>query len=325
MDAPQTYTNSSQQIAFGGLRVAFGVVWLINAWFQGESVYLGHFLDWFATSPAHESPWLHSYAAWLVQAIQHVGAGPVGTAIVVVDVLLALSLLTGLWLRVVGWIGVLYGLFVWSAMGALGEPYTIGATDPGPGIVYAIAFLTIILAVPLEEQAAYPDRPHPTSNRDPGRQLALPRVLFGLLWAFDASWKWHPYFLMHFTGYLTAAESGQPHWIVDYIQFFINVIHLIGPSICALLVALLETFIAVSLLSGKWLRFALPAGVLFTLGIWTTAEGWGGPYGPGNTAMPGNLVGNAILYAYIFAFLAAAYLPLGELDWWRRRATLSHV
>ncbi|MEJ2686522.1 MAG: hypothetical protein P8124_04800 [Gammaproteobacteria bacterium] len=314
MEYAQSYPTSGQQTAFGALRVTFGIIWLINAWFQIQSISLGHFLHWFAENHSGESPWLHAYIGWIFHGIQLTGTLPIEVTIAVVDILLALSLLTGLWLRFFGVVGILYGLFVWSTMGALGEPYSTGATDPGPGIVYAIAFLLITLAAPIDSQDTSPPggadvapSAHPGSALD---RFTIGRILFGLLWAFDASWKWHPYFFSHFASYISHAEAGQPAWIMAYDQFVVHVINLIGPGICGLLVAILETLLAVSLLSGKWLRLFLPLGALFTLGIWTTAEGWGGPYSAGSTGMPGNLVGNAVLYCFIFAFFMVVYYPL---------------
>jgi len=313
MEYTQSYPTPGQQTAFGALRVVFGIIWLINSWFQVQSIYLGHFLQWFAENHSGESPWLHTFIVWIFHGIQLTGTLPVEVTIAVVDILLALSLLTGLWLRFFGVVGILYGLFVWSTMGALGEPYSTGATDPGPGIVYAIAFLLITLAAPLETQEPSPtgaDADRPPHSAGAFDRFTIGRILFGLLWAFDASWKWHPYFFSHFASYVTQAEAGQPAWIVAYDQFVVHVIHLIGPGICGMLVAILETLLAVSLLSGKWLRLFLPLGALFTLGIWTTAEGWGGPYGAGSTGMPGNLVGNAVLYSFIFAFFMVVYYRL---------------
>ncbi|MGA7800615.1 MAG: hypothetical protein WCC36_07365 [Gammaproteobacteria bacterium] len=313
MEHAQSYPTSGQQTAFGALRVVFGIVWLINAWFQVQSIYLGHFLNWFAENHAGESSWLHAYIGWVFHGILATGTLPVEITIAVVDILLALSLLTGLWLRFFGIVGIVYSLFVWSTMGALGEPYSTGSTDPGAGIVYAIAFVFIMLAASVETQEPVPAAGEAGGDTKPSGPLdrfALGRILFGLLWAFDASWKWHPYFFGHFASYVSQAEAGQPAWIVAYDHFVVHIINLIGPGISGLLVAILETLIAISLLSGKWLRIFLPLGTLFALGIWTTAEGWGGPYGAGSTGMPGNLIGNAVLYAFLFAFLMAVYYPL---------------
>ncbi|HEX7324128.1 MAG TPA: hypothetical protein VF292_02090 [Rhodanobacteraceae bacterium] len=75
----------------------------------------------------------------------------------------------------------------------------------------------------------------------------------------------------------------------------------------AVISVIIEVVIACSLLSGRWLRVTLPLGLVFSLLIWTTAEGFGGPYGNGTTGMPGNLFGTAIIYALLFAGLMLLY------------------
>lgn len=318
MGHTHSWPTTGQQAAFGRLRILFGVIWLINAWFQARSVYLGHFLNWFAQHRNGESSWVHAYIGWIVHGIQGTGTLPIEAIIILVDLLLALSLLTGRSLRVSGIVGILYSLFVWSAMGALGEPYGFGNANPGPGIIYAIAFVFVILAASLETHAGMvgdADSATPPGNSTEAtgswiNRFLVGRVLFGLLWAFDAWWAWHPYFFHHFPSYIKQAEVGQPGWIVAYDHFILHLVHLIGPGICGVLVALAETFIAISLLTGKWLHIYLPLGAALALGIWTTAEGWGGPYSAGTTGMPGNLIGDSVLYLFVCIFLIAVYYPL---------------
>ena len=138
---------------------------------------------------------------------------------------------------------------------------------------------------------------------------SLGRFLFGLLWAFDAFWKWHPYFLQHGSSYLVQSQQGQPAWIVSYIQFFIDVIHLLGPFTFGIVVASVESLIALSLLTKKGLDYMLPIGTVYTFILWTTAEGWGGPYGPGFTGNEGDILGTIIIYCLIFLYLMVMYPP----------------
>lgn len=132
---------------------------------------------------------------------------------------------------------------------------------------------------------------------------------FGILWAFDAFCKWQPYFLHHAVDYLVQSQKGQPEWIVAYIQFFINIIDAVGPFAFGLFAAIVETAIAASLLLNKGSGFMLPIGTLYAFGLWTTAEGWGGPYGPGFTGNKGDILGTAIIYCLIFLYLMVVYPP----------------
>jgi hypothetical protein len=88
----------TRQDAFGLLRIIFGCIWLLNSWFQASSAYINHlFLQSFSAGINGQPVWLASYTQTAVYAIQAIGAWRVAVTTVVIDGLLALSLLTGLW------------------------------------------------------------------------------------------------------------------------------------------------------------------------------------------------------------------------------------
>ena len=203
-----------------------------------------------------------------------------------------------------GWVGVFYGLFVWVAIEHGGD-FGQDATDPGVGLPYVILFLYIIGVERL------------SAERDASRNeiLTLARVLFGLLWAYDAALKFQPYFLTHYLGYLTDAQKDLAGtWQASYDQFWIVLSQAVGPKLIALGVAITEAAIAVSLLSGRWLRVFGPVGIILSLVIWTTAEEWGGPYSMGVASMmPMRLLGMAVIYILAFFYVWALYNPLDLL------------
>ena len=82
-----------------------------------------------------------------------------------------------------------------------------------------------------------------------------------------------------------------------------------------MIVAIIETGIALSLLTGWLLRVVAPLGFLYSLAVWTTAEGWGGPYTTSGTGIRGDVIGNALLYAVIFMFFMVPAAP----RLWERR------
>jgi uncharacterized membrane protein YphA (DoxX/SURF4 family) len=297
----------SKHHAFVSLRITFGIIWVLNTWFQANSAYISRlFLKSFQAGISGQPEWLANYTHSVVVAIQALGPSRVALAPVVIDALLALSLLSGIWLRFFAWVGIVYNLFMWSTVGGMGGPYTQGATDPGTAVVYALVFFFV-----LATRSGEHSRPVSAAlSEEPSHLLfALGRILFGVLWAFDAFWKWHPYFLHHALDYLVQSQKGQPEWIVAYIQFFVNIINAVGPFAFGLFAAIAETVIAASLLFNKGLRFMLPIGTLYTFGLWTTAEGWGGPYGPGFTGNRGDILGTAIIYCLIFLYLMVVYPP----------------
>ena len=128
-------------------------------------------------------------------------------------------------------------------------------------------------------------------------RVALLRVAFGALWAVDAWFKWQPSFSRGYLGYLQAAASRQPGYLRGWFDLWLNLIGT-DPSLFAFLTALTETLIAMGLLLGVARRLDYAAGFLLSLLIWTTAEGFGGPYTAGSTD-----VGAAIIYAFVFAGL----------------------
>lgn len=137
--------------------------------------------------------------------------------------------------------------------------------------------------------------------------IGVLRIVFGVIWAVDAWFKWQPDFINNFSDYLAGAQKDQPLIIHHWIGFWINVVK-IDPHAIAYLVAFGETAVALGLIFGIFSNLTNLAGVFFSLVIWSTAEGFGGPYHAGSTD-----IGAAIIYVLVFAgmFLSSAGLYLG--------------
>src|ERR1700729_1753935 len=93
------------------------------------------------------------------------------------------------------------------------------------------------------------------------------------------------------------STDGQPAWAADYIAWWTG---LLGhdPRLLAGALASLESVLAASLILGAWTRVACVGGAVLSLLIWSTAEGFGGPYGPGSTD-----VGTSVAYVVVFGLL----------------------
>lgn len=137
------------------------------------------------------------------------------------------------------------------------------------------------------------------------------RILFGVVWLIDAWFKWQPDFISKFSDYLTGTLDGQPGWVQAWINFWINVVN-VDPHVFAHLVAIGETAIGVGLILGVFMNLTNLAGILLSAVIWTTAEGFGGPYQAGSTD-----IGAAIIYVLVFVglFLSMSGLTYG-IDRW---------
>ena len=134
--------------------------------------------------------------------------------------------------------------------------------------------------------------------------IGLLRILFGIVWGIDAWFKWQPDFINNFTTYLTGAQDGQPWPIHHWIGFWVNTVG-VDPTFFAYATAVGETAIAIALIVGAFTNLTAVVGVLLSIVIWTTAEGFGGPYTAGSTD-----IGAAIIYPLVFAglFLSSAGL-----------------
>ncbi len=98
---------------------------------------------------------------------------------------------------------------------------------------------------------------------------------------------------------IVGEAQGQPGWLKPWFDFWIRFQHPYAMPM-AWLVAVLETLIAVALIAGFARKLTYCAAIAFSLLIWGTAEGFGGPYTSGASH-----VGTAVSYAVGFAALLA--------------------
>lgn len=155
-------------------------------------------------------------------------------------------------------------------------------------------------------------------RRPLAKRVALIRIIFGLIWAVDAWLKWQPGFAAGFKDSIVEGAKHQAAFLKPWFDFWIHAAS-INPPLMASLTALLETLIAISLVFGLARRPMYIVGFVYSLLIWATAEGFGGPYTAGATDL-----GTAITYAVVFALLflvddLAGRSPLAIDSWIERR------
>jgi nitrite reductase (NO-forming) len=172
-----------------------------------------------------------------------------------------------------------------------------------------------------------------TAHQTAGRRCApwpkdALRIGFGVIWLIDAVLKWLPGFKDGYMDTIMGIRDGQPSWLRWWFDFWINLQH---PAITFFwaLVATCETLIALALISGFARKVTYLAAIVFSLLIWSTAEGFGGPYTSGASD-----IGTAIIYAVVFAGLLALSYYAGparysadyylekKITWWWRVAEL---
>ncbi len=132
------------------------------------------------------------------------------------------------------------------------------------------------------------------------------RAAFGVIWAVDAYLTWQPAFSAHYVGYLYNAAHGQPDWLRPWFAFWIAAVTP-AAGIFIWLTRIIETLIAAGLLLGLARKWIYIGGGIFSLLIWSTAEGFGGPYATG----AGNL-GPALVYVLVFIALIVFDRVLGK-------------
>jgi thiosulfate dehydrogenase (quinone) large subunit len=125
------------------------------------------------------------------------------------------------------------------------------------------------------------------------------RIAFGIIWAIDATLKWLPGFRASYMDSIMGIRDGQPGWLKPWFTFWINLQHS-DAMFFAYLVAVIETLIAVAFIAGFARKYTYFAAAVFSVLIWATAEGFGGPYTSGASD-----IGTGVIYAVVFAGLLA--------------------
>jgi uncharacterized membrane protein YphA (DoxX/SURF4 family) len=152
------------------------------------------------------------------------------------------------------------------------------------------------------------------------------RITFGVIWLIDATLKWLPGFRATYMSTIMGEAQGQPGWLQPWFNFWIRFQHP-DAMVLAYLAAIIETLIAVALIIGFARKLTYISAIAFSLLIWGTAEGFGGPYTSGASD-----IGTAVIYAVVFAGLLALSYYAGparysadyylekKVSWWWRVA-----
>jgi uncharacterized membrane protein YphA (DoxX/SURF4 family) len=137
----------------------------------------------------------------------------------------------------------------------------------------------------------------------PAPNSALPtailRIVLGLAWTANATLKWFPAFGAAFLPMLTGASQDQPGFLKPWFNLVTAVASDGRAPFLALGSAVMETYLALALLTGFARKTTYAVGAIYTAVIWATAEGFGGPYVPGISTD----VGAAIIASLLFLML----------------------
>jgi uncharacterized membrane protein YphA (DoxX/SURF4 family) len=127
-------------------RVLLGLVWLVDGVLKFTSGFVAGFPNAVAVAQGNAPSWLSGwYSFWTNQAASY------PTLIVytvgVLEALLGVVLILGLLRKLAYTGGIVLSLLIWAVPEGFGGPYQYGAggTDVGAGVIYAVAFLGLIL------------------------------------------------------------------------------------------------------------------------------------------------------------------------------------
>jgi uncharacterized membrane protein YphA (DoxX/SURF4 family) len=179
-------------------------------------------------------------------------------------------------------------------------------------------------------------RPHAReiAKAAPAPNSALPtailRIVLGLAWTANATLKWFPAFGVAFLPMLTGASQDQPGFLKPWFNLVTAVASDGRAPFLALGSAVMETYLAVALLTGFARKTTYAVGAIYTAMIWATAEGFGGPYVPGISTDVGAAIISSLLFLMLLINDAGAGFSRFSLDSllerriprWRRVAEL---
>ena len=125
------------------LRLAFGLIWAIDAWFKWQPGFISSFSDQVASARQGQPQGVQS---WLSFWAHLVGTNPPFFAYLTaaVETALAAFLLLGLLTQLTCVVGFTWSLAIWAIPEGFGGPYKPGdSTDVGTALLYALMFAVL--------------------------------------------------------------------------------------------------------------------------------------------------------------------------------------
>jgi uncharacterized membrane protein YphA (DoxX/SURF4 family) len=127
-------------------RVLLGIAWLADGILKFTSGFVDDFLTSVQASQANAPSWLSGwFSFWATQAASN--ATLIVYTVGTLEIAIGLALVFGFMRKIAYFGGVVLALLIWAVPEGFGGPYQSGAggTDIGTGIIYAIAFLGLIV------------------------------------------------------------------------------------------------------------------------------------------------------------------------------------
>jgi uncharacterized membrane protein YphA (DoxX/SURF4 family) len=135
----------SQKKAFAALRIVFGGVWLVDAYFKWQPSFFANFTNYLSGNLDNQPALVRD---WIIFWIHLVGINPNLFALLVAlaETALAFALIFGFLTRMAIWGGIALSLVIWSAAEGFGGPYIAGSTDIGSAVIYILVFAALLIS-----------------------------------------------------------------------------------------------------------------------------------------------------------------------------------
>lgn len=146
--APREASSRLASWRLGGiaaLRIAFGCVWAIDAWFKWQPGFADNFSGYLTKALDGQTP---AVASWIHVWIHVVSVNPRFFAFLIAlgETGIALGLLLGALSNLSCLVGILLLLSIWSTAHGFGGLYVPGSTDIGVSIIYVLVFIGLYLS-----------------------------------------------------------------------------------------------------------------------------------------------------------------------------------
>jgi uncharacterized membrane protein YphA (DoxX/SURF4 family) len=137
-----TQKRKAKAIAF--VRIAFGIIWAIDAAFKWQPAFANNFVSYIRETLDGQPVIIQS---WLNFWVKLVNINPLLFARVIAlsETAIAIGLVLGLFSNLVFTGGALLAFTIWAIPEGFGGPYAAGSTDIGAGIIYVLVFISLFL------------------------------------------------------------------------------------------------------------------------------------------------------------------------------------
>jgi len=124
------------------LRIAFGIMWGIDAAFKWQPAFKEGFLDQIKSAADGQPSWLHGWFNFWAHFLSH-NPHLFALLVTIIETLIALVLVLGVARRTAYLLAAIFSLMIWAIPEGFGGPYSATSTDIGTGIIYAVVFLSL--------------------------------------------------------------------------------------------------------------------------------------------------------------------------------------